>query len=546
MTCSKIFLGDLPELTSDIIHHFKYDYKTLHSCILVNRLWCKLAIPLLWEDPFSIKFPKNYHFIEIYLHNLNEADKTKLNEYGINVRLFPSNTLFNYSSFIKCLNTYTLIFSVEKWVGIIKTLNNDNLNTNFDQNLNIIKLVYKSLFKIFIDNEASLHTFEIEIITQKDCDYFEISLELILQNPNFIHDLKILDLYFFATIISANSFLKFLYLNCNLISSLYFQFPIFNDDNISIEKYLSQIINSQKNLKKILFGDSSNLSLYNSLSSLKNSNCSNTLNTIIFFGIDFKNITILKEVLDQLIVLESIHILYCLSLNSNFIQQIINMTRPFKLRSLFNSEFLQIDESLELLLQKSGDYLENLGLFGNGLNQQLLELIIKFCFKIKFLDLSGVDNININSILNLIKNLNQNLYYLSIHQSSDDLALGSIILRKLGQIIPLRLEYLSLTLMINPNDFEIFLKNSQNVFIKKLLLRNKIQEKTYDILPYIKDYVMKENRVKYLAFEEINFENYISLSSLKAEVKEFNLYNIKILSFDELNIDCYNFVKEMY
>ena len=59
MVCSKLFSGDLPELIDDIIQYFHYDYKTLHSCILVNRLWCSLAIPLLWEDPFSIP---NQHY----------------------------------------------------------------------------------------------------------------------------------------------------------------------------------------------------------------------------------------------------------------------------------------------------------------------------------------------------------------------------------------------------------------------------------------------------------------------------------------------------
>jgi hypothetical protein len=85
MACSKIFSGDLPELTEEVIQYFLYDYKTLYSCTLVNRLWCRLAIPLLWEDPFS--FPnstKNYHFIEVYLYNLNEDDKIRLNEYRIN------------------------------------------------------------------------------------------------------------------------------------------------------------------------------------------------------------------------------------------------------------------------------------------------------------------------------------------------------------------------------------------------------------------------------------------------------------------------------
>src|SRR5204862_398021 len=119
MACSKILLGDLPELTNEIIQYFQNDHKTLFSCTLVNRLWCRLAIPLLWEDPFSMKLPKNHHFIGIYLHNLNEGDKTKLNEHGINNSVFPPNTLFNYPCFIKCLKISRIIFSVEYWVEII-------------------------------------------------------------------------------------------------------------------------------------------------------------------------------------------------------------------------------------------------------------------------------------------------------------------------------------------------------------------------------------------------------------------------------------------
>ncbi|EXX68022.1 hypothetical protein RirG_108720 [Rhizophagus irregularis DAOM 197198w] len=72
MTCSKIFSGDLPELVDEIIQHLRNDISTL--------LWCRLAIPLLWEDPFSTP-TKNYHFIEIYLQYLEEKDKEKLQDY---------------------------------------------------------------------------------------------------------------------------------------------------------------------------------------------------------------------------------------------------------------------------------------------------------------------------------------------------------------------------------------------------------------------------------------------------------------------------------
>src|SRR5687767_1637036 len=112
MTCSKIFSGDLPELTYEVIKYFQNDYPTLHSCILVNRLWCRLAIPLLWENPFSIP-TENYNFIKIYLHNSNSDFKTKLIEYKIiNSSSLPSNTLFNYPSLLKYLNINRIILSV--------------------------------------------------------------------------------------------------------------------------------------------------------------------------------------------------------------------------------------------------------------------------------------------------------------------------------------------------------------------------------------------------------------------------------------------------
>src|SRR6266536_1447313 len=113
MSYSKIFSGDLPELIHEIIKYFHNDFSTLHSCILVNRLWCRLAILLLWEDPFSIP-TENFIFIAIFLHNLNDNNyKTKLKKYKINDDLLPTNTLFNYPSFIKYLNTQKILSSIE-------------------------------------------------------------------------------------------------------------------------------------------------------------------------------------------------------------------------------------------------------------------------------------------------------------------------------------------------------------------------------------------------------------------------------------------------
>ncbi|POG62764.1 hypothetical protein GLOIN_2v1882637 [Rhizophagus irregularis DAOM 181602=DAOM 197198] len=606
MACSKLFLGDLPELISKVIQYFRYNHKTLHSCILVNRLWCRLAIPLLWEDPFSIKDPKNYHFIKIYLHYLNDDDKTKLNEYVIHNELFPTNTLFNYPSFIQRLNTYKVCYSVQKWIATVKTSTTSNeryfvRNTNltFIQILNFTKLIYKSLFLIFIENKVNLHSFEVTLPKDIDIDWFDEIFELILQNPNFIYNIKNFEINLY--IITADNITKFLrvvYSNCYSISSLYIIVPKYYDISTYsiIEKSLSQLINSQENLQKISFGfnkfplyhsllslknryyDISTYSiiekslsqlinsqenlqkisfgfnkfpLYHSLLSLKSHNCSNTLNTIIFYYVNFKDIIVLNEVFNQLNVLESIHIVCCYSLDYNFIQQISNVIRPFKLKSLFLHETLQI-ESLKLLIQKSGNYLENFGIsFGitDNESQQLLPLIIKYSSKIKYLETTWLDNESVYLLFSLIENITQNLSYLIINYIDfnyfDRHNISSIILQNLGQILPLKLEYLNLILSVNTSDLKIFLENFQNTFIKKFLIRNTKNDESQDILPYIKEYIVKKKRVKYLAISKTFYGENEDLFFQKDVVKEFQLHDIQVLNYDDLLIDFYNFIKEV-
>jgi hypothetical protein len=129
----------------------------------------------------------------------------------------------------------------------------------------------------------------------------------------------------------------------------------------------------------------------------------------------FENVVVFNEVFEQLNVLESIHIIRC-SLNSNFTQQIINITKPFILKSLFLYE--PITES-RVLLQKSGEYLENFGL-EIKLTQEELELCIKYCSsKIKFLKISALDDHNIYKTFHLIEKVEQSLNYLTI-ESYDD------------------------------------------------------------------------------------------------------------------------------
>ncbi|POG71912.1 hypothetical protein GLOIN_2v1601300, partial [Rhizophagus irregularis DAOM 181602=DAOM 197198] len=185
-----------------------------------------------------------------------------------------------------------ILSSVQTWVDTVVGKNQEKL----------VNFIYRSLLEMFIENEGDLHSFEVVLPTYYD-NYFDNNIDLILQNPNITYNISNLTFRIFNyNTQNMIKLLKILCSNCNLISSMILGIPIYDIDYRSlliIEKWLIQIIISQHNLRKIAF--EYDIDLYNPFLSLKNSNCSNTLNTIIFHSIDFNNIvSILQEVFDQL------------------------------------------------------------------------------------------------------------------------------------------------------------------------------------------------------------------------------------------------------
>ncbi|RGB32526.1 hypothetical protein C1646_706487 [Rhizophagus diaphanus] len=218
-------------------------------------------------------------------------------------------------------------------------------------------------------------------------------------------------------------------------------------------------------------------------------------------------------------------------------------------------EFLNL---MEIILQKSGDYLENFGITIGPLlvtipqrfdsnDSQLLKLITSYCTKIKFLELHGFNDQDIYSAFNLIETFKQNLNYLTINARIE---LSSIVLQNLGQILPFKLEYLNLSLDLNTNDFVLFLKNSQNTFIKELLLENRTNrtrekvEQDNTLLYNIKEYIMKKKRVKYFAFQTLFQNSNENLFDLKDEVKEFKLHNVIVQNYCKMKLDIIQLLKK--
>ncbi|RIB13442.1 hypothetical protein C2G38_1734847 [Gigaspora rosea] len=168
---SKILTGDMIELMDNILNNLDNEISSLHSCALVSRYWCKLSIPLLWQNPFSID--QSSSFIFQYFSSLEETEKIILKEYGININ-FP-NTLFNYAKFLKVLDLPRLEGKVNNWIDLQQISMNQSLKCH------IINL----LFKLFVESGAILHKLDLYLF------YYEIKPEIfhsLERNKQFSHN----------------------------------------------------------------------------------------------------------------------------------------------------------------------------------------------------------------------------------------------------------------------------------------------------------------------------------------------------------------------
>src|ERR1044072_2164892 len=94
-------LHDIFELLKS--KYLKRDKFSLHSCLLVNRFWCNVAVRILWKDIWSFKYDcdSSLKLVGILIACLPDESKNLLHGNEIWVPTPTSKPpLFNYISFI--------------------------------------------------------------------------------------------------------------------------------------------------------------------------------------------------------------------------------------------------------------------------------------------------------------------------------------------------------------------------------------------------------------------------------------------------------------
>ncbi|CAB4435110.1 unnamed protein product [Rhizophagus irregularis] len=102
-----------------IFEEFQDDENTLHSCLLVNKTWCEIIIPILWKNPWkNLKREKEKSLLNVIISHLSGESKNNLKNLGINfLENLYQKPLFNYISFCRHLNLFkvkTIINAIDK------------------------------------------------------------------------------------------------------------------------------------------------------------------------------------------------------------------------------------------------------------------------------------------------------------------------------------------------------------------------------------------------------------------------------------------------
>ncbi|KAF0541548.1 hypothetical protein F8M41_005319 [Gigaspora margarita] len=498
---SKILTGDMPELMEKILNNLEYEIYSLYSCTLVNRYWCKMSIPILWQEPFV--FNRRPLYISNYFSSLGEYEKNILKECGINEEF--SKTIFDYARFLKALDLSRLEFQVEQWIELV--LVNSNLLNDINLKYNITIVINNLLFKVLIENGATLHN--LDLCFSRVREYKPEIFYVLEQNEQFLSQLQYLSLSAieFNYIDSATAWLRVVAKYATKIITLNIE-DFYPDFDPQIFHALINVIKSQEQLRLFGIAGAEFFTEYHGMiSALKSQK--NSLQEVIINSCAFNEEF---EVLKNCKNLETLRIKNC-DQELSKLSKILDPKISNKISTL-EVIYCQTD-TIILMLEKFGILLQRLRLKLDGDKSLeytlLLEALKSFCPNIIYLDIRNVKFST--QLVELISDL-QKLQFLSLQCYTDGISDEALKKRviQFSELLPLTLQYLDLDNWLG--SYTDILLNHCNVPLKKLLFYKIYNEK---ISKALIEFCIRNKALKYVG---IYYDFYLD-DNIRKEVEAY-------------------------
>ncbi|CAG8465161.1 13757_t:CDS:2 [Ambispora leptoticha] len=129
----------IADILSDIF--INLETPDLFSCALVSRLWCPIAIRLLWRDPFSGQIRKHQQCLKIFSLFLDEIQRSAIGISDLYLYSQFNKQIFDYPSFVTTINYGNLIAAIEPVFFL-------PLRREFD--LSVAKTILEAFLDLFV------------------------------------------------------------------------------------------------------------------------------------------------------------------------------------------------------------------------------------------------------------------------------------------------------------------------------------------------------------------------------------------------------------
>ncbi|CAG8439147.1 4382_t:CDS:1 [Diversispora eburnea] len=212
----------------------------LYSSLLVNRNWCKVIMPILWELPLGQEnycTEKTALCIRTYISCMDTQSRTLLTQNGFDLSLLLPQPTFDYPSF-------THKFIINNLVYFISIYSQQRIINNCKDS----KILFHEIFKLIINRCSFLDYFKLARYKYSDHNDYSDTISSILELPNASKVFEklesfIIENYYDGFVCQLCESLKLIcgnILNMNLKLNSYYQVQL-----------LAKLISVQKRLENI-------------------------------------------------------------------------------------------------------------------------------------------------------------------------------------------------------------------------------------------------------------------------------------------------------
>ncbi|CAI2178213.1 8984_t:CDS:1 [Funneliformis geosporum] len=476
-----------PDCLEVIFENLKDEVTTLHSCHLVNRLWCRLTTPILWRNPLKFTSGRTnatYQVIQIYISCLSEP-KRKIIEATIPKLFISEKPLFDYPKHLQEFNEKEFEIGIRIWISMIE---NEKLivmhnkgdgsgskrelcsmrrfkNENFEAQCD---LIYDILFELLFKSSKRLRT--IRILPMDGCKWKEKGIDGIVKVNYLLYSLqkfifcckckeinsnldKISNL--FTTMSKQVHGLQHLYIDINERSTHLVQHKLF-----PLVKSISLLIESQNSLKVLIinqFWDCSTCYLIEYA-------LSKQAPSLIYLEInEFSNYNVILQILPLCKNLEIIKFGHPVPLKFDrtfdstplplLTSNNLSIKNFYSLMDNYNHDITLT--TTELILRMSNRFLQTLSL--SKITETLVKTITKYCSQLTHLSFVFHTR-EVRSICSLLSSLPSLKHLILIHYDLNQ-PTNYYLFYQLANSIPNTLNHLGFDFELSPKLLNVFLSH---------------------------------------------------------------------------------------